>query len=121
MRLALAVLVTSAMVLAAPKKKQKAPPPSPAAEAEVKKALDTAQEKVGTCVVNGAGPGSWTRVVRVKLVLNGVGQVLSLDTTLEPPHPQTRQCVEEAVRAVTFPRTHAPVVNAEREWTFRME
>lgn len=116
------VLLASVAFAGGRKAKKKVTPP--AAEAEVKKALDATQEKVGACVVSGAGAGAWTQVVKLKVVINGVGQVLSFDASLEPANDaasKTRACVEEAVRAAPFPKTHAPLVTVEREWTFKLE
>ncbi|MFZ5441295.1 MAG: hypothetical protein ACOZQL_14905 [Myxococcota bacterium] len=126
-RHALLLTLVPLLALAGPKapKKKKAPPPSPAAEAEIKQALDSTQAKVGGCVVNGIEPGlaTWTQVVRLKVVVNGVGQV-TLEAALEPANAnaaKTKACIEDALRAASFPATHAPMVTVEREWTFRMQ
>lgn len=110
----------------APGKKKKPAPAPVAAEAELKKSLDATQAAVGGCVVKGAegGPKTWTQVVKLKVVVNGVGQVMTLDAKLEPENAnaeQTKACVVKALQAATFPATHAPMVTVEREWTFAMQ
>jgi hypothetical protein len=115
--------VLSALAVAAPKKsKKKAPPPKPpAAEVELSKALDGAEGAVGGCVLEGTGAGTWTRVVRVKLTVNGAGQVMNATVTLAPEEPngaKTRACVEAAVKAVAYPTGTGSLATADREWTF---
>lgn len=129
MRLLALLCLVPLLALAGPKtskKKKAAPPPPPAAEAEMKKALDATQAKVGGCVVAGVEPGvkTWTQVVKLKVVVNGVGQLMSLDTALVPENAsaaKTKSCIEDALKAATFPTTHAPMVTLEREWTFAMQ
>lgn len=107
------------------KKAKKAPPPKPpSAEAELSKALDGAEGTVGGCVLEGTGAGSWTRVVRVKLTVNGAGQVLSSTVTLSPEEPngaKTRACIEAALQTVTYPKGTGSLATADREWTFSAE
>ncbi len=127
LRLSLVLLCTAAAVAFAGPKKKKAPPkppPAPAAEAAISRALDTAEEKVGGCVLESAGPAPWTRVVRVKVSINGAGQVLKSSVALEPDDAaggKLRPCIEAALGAVAFPKSPAPLSNAEREWTFRVD
>ncbi len=115
------------VAFAAPKKKKAPPPPKPAvAEAEIKKTLDASQPQVAACVVKGVAGGAktWRQVVRLKVVVNGVGQVLTLEAGLEPENanaPTTKACIEAVLQAATFPATHAPMVTVEREWTFAMQ
>jgi hypothetical protein len=111
----------SALALAGPKKKKAPPPKPPSAEAELSKALDGAEGAVGGCVLEGTGAGSWTRVVRVKLTLNGAGQVMNSTVTLSPEEPngaKTRACIEDALKAVTYPKGTGSIATADREWTF---
>ena len=108
-------------------KPKKAPAPTAAvAEAAIKKALDDAQPQVGGCVLEGVEPGAktWTQVVRLKVSINGVGQVLTLAATLEPANanaPKTKSCIEAALQQARWPTTHAPMVTVEREWTFSLQ
>lgn len=109
----------------AAKKGKKKPPPPPAASVEVAKALDERQGEVGGCVVSGEEANTkWTEVVKVKLVLNSQGQVFSLDLGIAPGNAKseaTKQCIDKALRAGTWPKLPSPLVTAEREWTFAMQ
>ncbi len=106
------------------KKRGKKAPPAPAS-AQVKAALDAAQPEVSACVLDAAGDTStWTQVVAVRVVLNGVGQVLEASAHLAPEGPSAaalKTCVEAALRRVTWPAPRAPLTTAEREWTFSMQ
>jgi len=122
------VLFTCAasLSIAAPKKKKASPPPPPVAQEEIKRALDASQSDVSTCVIVGIEPGlkTWSQVVKLKVAVNGVGQVLTLDAVLVPENAnaaKTKACVEAVLRKVTWPTTHAPMVTVEREWTFAMQ
>lgn len=125
----LLVLTCCAATLAfagAPKKKGKAKPkPAPvSAEAEISKALDAAEAKVGGCVMDAAGPGTWTRVVRVKLALNSAGQLMSSKVEQTPDDAaaaKARPCIEDVLQGTTFPKHGGPIANADREWTFSTE
>ncbi len=123
----LAWCVAVPVALAAPKKKRPPPPPKPvAAEVEIKRVLDGTQDQVSSCVIHGLEPGAkvWTQVVRLKVVVNGVGQVLTLGAVLDPENgnaAKTKACIEAVLKAATFPTTHAPMVTVEREWTFAMQ
>jgi len=129
LRLVLVLLcVLPLAAFAAPKKKKpkrKAKAPVTATmQAEVARALDAAEAKVGGCVVEQAGAGEWKRVVRVKVTLNGVGQVMGSTLAVEPQDAAAdamRPCIDGALREVSYPKTGAPLVNAEREWTFQMQ
>lgn len=108
-------------------KKKKAPVKKPApvsAEAEISKALDAAEAQVGACVVDATGPGAWTRVVKVKVSLNGAGQVLNATVALAPEDvntPRARACIEGVLQAAAYPKHAGPLATAEREWTFSTE
>lgn len=129
MRWVLLVLLSSLVAVAGPpnpkKKSAKKPPPVPVASAEVARALDERQAEVGGCVVSGEEAGAkWTEVVKVKLVLNSAGQVFSLDLDLVPGNAKsaaTKECIDKALRAGTWPKLPSPMVTAEREWTFAMQ
>lgn len=127
LRLSLVLLCTAAALALAGPKKMRAPPkppPTPSAEVAISRALDTAEEKVGGCVLDNAGPAPWARVVRVKVSINGAGQVLESAVALEPDDAaagKMRPCIEAALGAVTFPKSTAPLSNAEREWTFKVD
>jgi hypothetical protein len=125
--LVLSCLLATAAFAGPKKKPKKAPAPTAAvAEAAIKKALDDAQPQVGGCVLEGVEPGAktWTQVVRLKVSINGVGQVLTLDAALEPANTnaaKTKSCIEAALQKASWPTTHAPMVTVEREWTFSMQ
>lgn len=128
MKLALLVVLSSFFAFAGPPKKaagKKKPPPPPVASVELAKALDERQGEVGGCVVSGEEPNTkWTEVLKVKLVLNSQGQVFSLDLAIAPGNAKseaTKQCIDKALRAGTWPKVSAPMVTAEREWTFAMQ
>lgn len=121
-----ALTCAASLTFAAPKKKKVPPPPPPAAQEEIKKALDASQSDVSQCVIVGIEPGlkTWSQVVKLKVAVNGVGQVLTLDAVLVPENAnaaKTKACVEAVLRKVTWPTTHAPMVTVEREWTFAMQ
>lgn len=116
--------VLASFALAAPKKKKPAPA-KPAAnlvtEVEIKKTLDGAEQKVGACVLDNAGPGAFTLVVRAKISLNSAGQLLGTTVALVPENAaaeKTRQCIDLVLQGLTWPRSPAPLINAEREWQF---
>lgn len=124
--LVLACCATTLALAGAPKKKGKAKPkPAPvSAEADISKALDAAEAKVGGCVMDAAGPGTWTRVVRVKLELNSAGQLLSSKVELSPDDAaaaKARPCIEGVLQGTAFPKHDGPIANADREWTFSTE
>lgn len=125
MRLLLVLLLVSTAALAAPKKKGKKPAPPPAnvaAEREIKKTLDAAEEKVGGCVLSNAAPGPISLKVKAKLELNSQGQLFGTTVTLAPAEgagaEPTRKCIEGVLQAMTWPKVPGPMVNAEREWSF---
>ena len=121
--------VSASLVMAAPKKKKApAPPPKTAAniatEVAIKKALDGAEEKVGACALEHGGPGNWTIVVRAKIALNSAGQLMGTTLTLVPEvaaAEKLRKCIDDILQGLTWPKSQAPMVNAEREWTFSTE
>ena len=126
--LCLLCCLTAALAVAGPKKKsppKKAKPAATlAAETAIKQALDGAQAEVGGCVVNGAPDGAWKQTAKVKVILDGKGQVMDLSTSLEPANAneaKTRACIDAALRKLTWPQTHAPLTTVEREWAFSME
>ena len=118
-------LVLASCALAAPKKKKPVPKSAAnvATEAEIKKTLDGAETKVGACVLDNT-PGAFTLVVKAQLMLNSAGQLLGSTVTLAPEGPgaaKTRVCIDGVLKTLTWPKSTRPIVNAEREWTFRTE
>ena len=119
----------ASFVLAAPPKKKKAVvPPKPAAnlvlEAAIKKTLDGAEEKVGACVLDNNGPGAWTLIVKAQLTINSAGQLMGNTLTLKPEGPaaeELKKCIDGVLQQLTYPKSSAPLVNAEREWSFSTE
>ncbi len=118
------VLLASFAFAASPKKKKK-PAPKPAAnlvtEAAIKKTLDGAEEKVGQCVLEHNPGGGWTLVVKAKVALNSAGQLMGTTLTMTPDGPtgeKTKKCIDGVLQTLSWPRSQAPLVNAEREWTF---
>lgn len=113
----------AALAVAAPKKKKPAPPKPAdiATEVAIKKALDGAEQQIGACVLDNGAPGAWTLVVRAKLMINSAGQLMGASLSMVPEGPtaeKTRQCIDAVLQGLTWPRSMAPMVNAEREWTF---
>lgn len=125
--LALVLLSASALAQSKPKKKsKKAPPPPPAqvTKVEVALLLDGVQDQVANCVLEGAGDGAINQQVVVGVTLNGVGQLMASEVKLQPENAQaakTRGCIDAVVKGISFPKTGAPLVTAEREWTFKAE
>lgn len=122
-RALLAVVLCAVSAWAGPKKKPaaKAARPSPAS-AEVSKALDAVQPAAGACVVDVLGSATaWSAVVKVKLVLDAQGHVVEAQVSSPPNAAAASGCIEKALRSATWPATHAPLVKAEREWTFAMQ
>jgi len=99
-------------------KKKAAPAPQPATDALIHKALDSSQDKVQACVLDGAAPGKWTVTVKLKLTLNSAGQIMAADVKVTPDAPKTAGCVEGVIRGLTFPKIAGPLTNVDREWTF---
>ena len=126
MRLCFVFTLLASLCLAAPKKK--VAPVKPAAnvatEVAIKKALDSAEEKVGACVLESAPPGGWTLVVKAKLTLNSAGQLMGTTLTFTPESStadKTGRCIDGVLKALKWPQSAAPMINAEREWTFSTE
>ena len=119
----LIVCAVCSIALAAKKKPAPAPSASATTEAAIKKALDGAQEQVASCVVSGAPAGKWSLTAQIKLSITGAGQIMSLKIGLTPEPAgadKTRDCVEKVLRAVAFPKSNAPLINVDREWSFSM-
>jgi hypothetical protein len=127
-RLLLLVLLFATAAIAAPKKKKVVVPPKSAAniatEVAVKKTLDGVEEKIGGCVLENAGPAAFTLVVKAKLAINSAGQLLGTTLTTSPESPaseKTKACIDAVLQTLAWPKSAAPLVNAEREWTFSTE
>ena len=123
-RALLVVALCAFSAWAGPKRKggAKAAPPSPASTA-VTQALDGVQPAAGACVVDVLGSETaWTAKVKVKLVLDAQGHLVEvvINSTPENVSP-AHVCIEKAMKGATWPATHAPLVTAEREWTFQMQ
>jgi hypothetical protein len=114
MKAALAVL----LLLTAAKKKPAPKAPTPSTESVIHKTLDSAQDKVAACVLDGAAAGKWTVTVKLKLTLNSAGQIMGAKVGVTPDAAKTATCVEGVVRALTFPKSTGPIVDVDREWTF---
>lgn len=124
--LLLLALVFASLAVAAPKKKKAVVKPAAniATEVAIKKALDGAEEKVGGCVLESAGPGAFTLVVKAKVSLNSAGQLMGSTVSLAPEGAaaeKTRKCIDAVLQGLTWPKSAAPMINAEREWTFSTE
>ena len=109
-------------------KKTRKPVPAPVAqvstEAEIRKALDGPQDKVAECVVSQAPGGAWSLTVKLQMTITGAGQILALRLEFAPElawAPKTRACIESVLGEVVFPKSGAPLVNVERDWTFKMQ
>jgi hypothetical protein len=127
-RLVLVVLLAASVALGAPKKKVAPAKPKPVAniatEVAIKKTLDGAEGQVGACVLDNAGSAPFTLVVKAKLNINSAGQLLGSTVTLAPEGAsaeKTRKCIEGVLQVLTWPKSTAPLVNAEREWSFSTE
>lgn len=129
MRLLLsAFVVVGCVALAGPSKKKK-PPLKPTAaklatEAALKKTLDGVEGQIGGCVLDNAGPAAFTLVVKAQLTLNSAGQLMGTTITMSPAGAgaeKTRQCIEGVLEQLTWPKSVAPLINYEREWTFSTE
>ncbi|HEY1088715.1 MAG TPA: hypothetical protein VGE37_13520 [Archangium sp.] len=113
------LLVLLALLSAAPKKKPKPPPPpTPAVAADIKRTLDAAEAKVGACVLDNAPPGPISMKVKATLTLNSAGQLLGRDLALAPENEKTKACIAAILDGLTWPKANAPLVKAEREWSF---
>lgn len=118
-------LVMASLALAAPRKKKVVPKSAAnvATEVELKKTLDAAEAKVGACVLENGPPGAFTLVVKAQLVLNSAGQLMSSTVTLPESAgaAKMRVCIDGVLKGLTWPKSSGPIVNAEREWTFKAE
>lgn len=117
-------LVVASIAGAAPKKK-KPVPPKPAAniamEVAIKKTLDGAEERVGGCVLENAPDGPIKLVVTAKVALNSAGQLMGTTIAMAPDGAsaeKTRKCIDGVLQGLTWPKSNAPLINAEREWSF---
>ena len=114
---------------AAPKKKKvPPPPPQPPAnimlQVQLKKALDGAEEKVGACVMESAPAGAFSLAVRAQITINHAGQLMGTTLSFKPEIPaaeKMRKCLEGVLQGLTYPKSLAPLVNAEREWSFEVK
>lgn len=125
-RLCFVFSLLASLSLAAPKKKVAPVKPASniATEVAIKKTLDSAEEKVGACVLADAPSGGWTLVVKAKLSLNSAGQLMGTTVTFKPDSSsadKTGKCIDGVLKALTWPKSGAPMINAEREWTFTTE
>ncbi|MEW5739984.1 MAG: hypothetical protein AB1938_13715 [Myxococcota bacterium] len=115
----------TATALAGPRKKKAPAKPAPTpAEKLISQALDGAEEKVGGCVLESASAGAWTKVVKVKVSLNGAGQMMNATVAIQPVDEsaaKTQACVEAVLQATAWPKSGGPLATAEREWTFSTE
>jgi hypothetical protein len=100
----------------APAKKK--PPPKSDVEASLRKALDSGQQKVADCVLSYAPDGAWSQTVKVKISINSAGQLMGSVVTMKPSSDVARACIEKVVKALEFPKSAAPLITVEREWTF---
>ena len=120
-----ALFLVGSLAVAAPAKKKKADPPKSAAnEAAIIRVLDAEQDKVAQCVLAGAPQGVWTLNVHVAISITGAGQVMSSRVVLDPElfgAANTSDCVDQVLRAATYPATGAPLIVINRKWTFSME
>jgi hypothetical protein len=123
----LSLLLASVALAGPPKKKKKPAPPPPktaanlATEVAVKKALDGAEEKVGGCVLESAPSGPFKQVVKAQLTLNSAGQLMGTTLSLTPESASAsklKQCIDDVLKGLSWPKSTGPIVNAEREWTF---
>ena len=122
----LLVVLLAAVAAAAPKKKVAPVKPvaNLATEVAIKKTLDSAEEKIGACVLENAGSAPFTLVVKAKINLNSAGQLLGSTVTLAPENAsaeKTRKCVDGVLQGLAWPKSTSPLVNAEREWSFSTE
>lgn len=127
-RLLMALMLVGCAAFAGPTKKKKPAPKPPdahiAPQLALKKTLDGAEGKVGACVLDNAGPAAFTLVVKAQITLNSAGQLMG--TTITMPSDggnaeKTRQCIDGVLKELTWPVSNAPLINAEREWTFSTE
>ena len=127
--LLLMVLVLASISLGAPKKKKvPAPPPVPPAsillQVQLKKALDGAEEKVGACVLENSPAGAFSLAAKAKITLNSAGQLMGATVSFMPEPAaaeKIRKCMEGVLQGLTWPKSPAPLVNAEREWSFEVK
>jgi hypothetical protein len=118
-------MVAIALAAAAPAKRSKAKKADPAAaatDAAIKSALDAEQAHIADCVVADSPQGAWSVTVKATVKINGAGQVMAADIKVEPVRPDTtRACIDKVLRAVTYPKSPAPMISISREWAFAMK
>lgn len=125
LRLALVVSFVAAIALAGPPKKKAPPAPAPVTpelHERISKALDEAEQKVGGCLLEGESGVVWTKTVKLNLSIDSAGNLVGSKVLFEPDDVSatTRKCVDDALLAVAFPKTNAPLTRIERTWTFGM-
>lgn len=126
----LLALVLASVSLAAPKKKKVVPPPAPTPAANIalqvalKKTLDGAEQQVGACVLDNAPTGAFTLSAKAAISINHAGQLMGTTISFKPEPAaaeKIRKCMEAVMQGLTWPRSLAPLVSAEREWTFEVK
>jgi hypothetical protein len=129
-RLSIVALALSCVAFAAPPKKKKVAAPKATAatiatEVAIKKTLDGVEGKVGGCVLDNAGPAAFTLEVKAKITLNSAGQLMGTTITMAPDGgvggDKTRACIDGVLKELVWPKSNAPLINAERQWTFSTE
>jgi len=119
-------LLLVALAAAAPAKKAKkaTPAANAAADAAIKKALDGEQQHIADCVVAEAPQGAWSLTVKAAVSINSAGQVMGTKISFEPAaggSEKVRACVDKVLRAVSYPKSAAPLIDISREWAFAMK
>jgi hypothetical protein len=99
-------------------KKARAPAPQAAIKAQLVALFARQQDAIARCVLEAMPEGKWTVVVRAKVTLDSAGQLMALDLEVRPAAPKIAACVDGVIRALSFPKSGAPMVQFEREWTF---
>lgn len=102
------------------KKKAKAVPPE--TKLAIERILDGKADAVADCIMSQAVKrGAKSVDVSAQLLINNHGQIFDCKITTKTDrgeNPALATCVENVLRSATYPTSQAPLVSAERSWSY---
>ncbi len=92
--------------------------------AELTQMLQAKGSAVQDCAVNhGLDKGASKVAIVTKVTINGRGQVINIQTTVNldkgSEGDKVRDCVNELIKSIRFPESAAPMITIERNWTIQ--
>lgn len=114
------VLMAGADVAAAKKKKARVAPPS--IQEAIGRVLDGRGEAISDCVMkNAVNKGAAKVDVSAHLLINNHGQLFECSLTVKTDKGDgalLTTCVEQALKAVAYPKSASPLISVDRAWHF---